>query len=712
MNTNKYKLIRYAHKYLLVFLLLFIANINVTIAADMDLSAITVQHDAYGQVIANGDVELRYKGQTLYSDQLTYNPATQSVYAAGKILLKSADKQLEAASGTLYFDKHQGILYDAHLTLATGEHLQAATLEQISDGIYVARKASFSACPPESNGWLLSAEKMVMDKPAGELRANHSKFAFLGMPLIYAPYWVQPLGRRSGVMVPHIAGSKRRGTEIELPLYWAVSQAQDITLTPRHMTARGTMPQLEWRYRGENIISDIDGSWFNDNLLERQRGFIRGDIQWNINNNTFLTIKAHHIGDRYYLADFSKDSDESASRFLFSQALLGWHNDWSRWQMRLQHQQNLVANNNKRTLQLLPQIDGELHSEILDKSIQVGLRQQITAFSRKTDVDGWRLVLRPYAESPMSFFGGGLRMRSGVGMRNHQYWLANIPNNLIKKTQTRYSITTFDAFTEARLVLERVNEAKTWRHSIEPILRFDWAISPDQATLPNFDSAFGRLSMTNLLSANRFSGYDRIERVQRISLLLSNRIETKDKNDMKHAIAARTWLLAKAGIAYDMLRLPIDNKLQQTADRPYSNLLGEITLSPWNFINIKASGQYDPAKHYWTTSRANITGLYDKYKASLQYQHTDSRFAAPGTELLQWRFSTMLSSRWQMQAAWDFDATLHRTQQASGQIHYAHSCWDLLIERYMLHRPTGSGTSTDYGWRFLLGFTGLGSVGA
>jgi len=70
-----------------------------------------------------------------------------------------------------------------------------------------------------------------------------------------------------------------------------------------------------------------------------------------------------------------------------------------------------------------------------------------------------------------------------------------------------------------------------------------------------------------------------------------------------------------------------------------------------------------------------------------------------------------MASRWKLFSNLQYDRLLKLTQQVSGGFHYTHPCWDARLEGYRTNL-NGTAGKSDIGFRFLIGFKGLGSVGS
>jgi len=670
-------------------------------AQGVDIAADTIVRDPYGAIVAEGDVIIRRKDETLKADQVTYDAANKKVEARGHVTIESEKATIRAESVRMHTAKKSGEMHKAEVTLKGGERLSAGLLKRQDNGVITAEDAAFTSCPPESEAWTMRASAVELDQEEGILTTKHARFEVVGVPVFYAPYWHQVLRRKSGFLNPHVANGKVRGTEVALPLYLAPADNWDVTLTPHWMTARGLMGETEFRFATQGGLINLQAKGIRDKKTSRQRSRLRADIEERLPFDIYFSADADHISDQLFLADFETDALDVSKRYLRSNASFSQEFEYGEWNLLASHRQNLVTPSNAATLHILPRFESGLHLPLISGMAILHLDQQTTQFTRTVGIHGTRLDLNPYLEIPMQFAGGGFQSTIEIGGRHTRYWLKGVG----VAGSTMPTRNTFEASLDNRIHFERISENRRWRHTVTPILRYDYIAAPDQGTLPNFDSSFGQLTMNNLLTGNRFSGRDRIERLSRISAMLETGLQHKGSSDAP----AHTYLQAKVGAAYELKRQTIDTALLAAPTRPYSDLLGEIGIHPTANIHLTADGQYDPAQKFWATAKADLTMNSETgHHLRTSWQYTDARYAI-ASEFVTIDAGLQLTRRWDLFGRWQFDLLLRQTQQGSGGLHYVHPCWDMRIEGYR-YRLKGTNTNSDIGFRFLLGFTGLGSV--
>ncbi|MDX8403588.1 MAG: LPS assembly protein LptD [Mariprofundaceae bacterium] len=667
----------------------------------VDVAADTVTRAAGGALIAEGNVIIQKESETLAADQVIYDAKKKSFKAKGNVVITSAGSSIKAESGKMHTVNKTGELHNAEATMKGGERLKAKLLTRDENGIITAEDATVTSCPVDAETWVVKAGSAELDQENGWLTARNARFELAGVPIFYTPYWQQALRRKSGFLIPYVSTSKTRGTEVALPYYLAPAENWDATLTPHWMTARGFKGDVELRHASPLGREEIQVEGLNDKVVSHQRSRLRGDIQRSLPYNINFDANADHVSDHKYLADFATDGDTISKSYLQSKATLSQNVELGDWSLLVRHQQDLTSPSNAKTLQILPRFESGLRLPLMDRGAAFHFDQQSTLFSRKLGEDGWRVDLNPYLEIPWQLSGGGLRSTLKVGGRHTHYWL----NDTVG--QSTPDRNTFEASLDTRASFEHISDNRQWRHTISPILRYDFITAPDQSALPNFDSSFGKLSMSNLLTGNRFTGKDRVERINRVSLLFETGLQHKDKAGN----VARDIVNAKVGAAYDLQRETVDGTILPAPTRPFSNLLGEIAIHPTSNIHLSANGQYDPIDKFWATSYAALSmGSQTGHHLNVSWQRTNAKYAT-AAEFVNMDATIRLSQRWSVFGTWQYDRLLKITQRASGGLDYRHPCWDMHIEGFR-NQLNGTASSSDYGFRFLLGFRGLGSVGS
>ncbi len=448
-----------------------------------------------------------------------------------------------------------------------------------------------------------------------------------------------------------------------------------------------------------------------DTIHDKQMALQRQRLQMAVRHHLPIGLSAQldvdYTSDRYYLADYVPKL--ASTRYLTSRASLSQAGNYGKleesWSLITQYQQDLLVASNAATLQQLPRLESHMLWRFSDGLI-AHLDQQSTRFSRQQGLDGWRMALHPYLILPWQLDGGGASAKMILGSHYTHYWLQP---PLAVGTPATAALASAELAVEVRTEFEKIYSGKRWRHLLVPMLRYDLIQAPNQQQLPNFDSGYTGLTWSNLMTGNHFSGYDRVGRANRLSLLLEN--HWQHKNSTKSL--ARDILVLRAGMAYHFKRSRVDPLLQGLIQTPFSNALAEVVFTPWSGVQLSSSGQYQLVNRYW----ASLTSTLQLSSASgnalrVSQTLTDRRYAA-AVRLLSGDVTLKPTVRWRFYAGGQYDALLKRSQQLRLGVKYIHPCWSLGVEGYRLNLPVRAGQPTSsFGVRILLEFKGLGSVGS
>ncbi len=666
-------------------------------AGDVDIVADKIVRDADGVATATGHVEINRAGETLQADKVRYDAVSKQINAEGHVQIHSAQADISAASGHMNSENKNGELLDADVWLPCGEHIKASRLVRVNEYTYQIFQPVLTTCPKDQETWHVRASEGVLDQKAGTFTAKHVRFEFAGVPLFYSPYWQQATRRKSGLMIPFFAFGRRRGTEWALPYYLAPAPDWDATITPHLMTARGLALETEVRHASTIGREQVNFDGMHDKVMGRTRGRIQAKGRWRLPYDLNLSVHGDDVSEKDYLADFSRNATEAATRYLSSRATLSQTFEYGSWNLSTTYNHDLSTVNNRATLQQYPDFQGNLALPIFGSSATLHVDEDATRFSNRNGVDDWRVYLHPYVTLPLTLLGGGLSTTVTAGTTYTRYWLRQGAVRQPQLTSGEFSI-------DSSMVFENINAAGTFRHSIIPRIRYDFNNVSDSASIPLFDSVLSPLRLSNLFSGDRYSGHDRVENAHRVAFLLTNNFEAKPTPKG----VARTLLSISAGAQYN-----IRSRFNAaTPPRAFSNLLGNIIFTPIQSLSVTAEGEFDPAQSFWNRLTETLAWHSESgHQISVTYL-VNSLDPVTTSETFQASGTVKFSKHWKTKGYINYDVTKRFTQQMSVSLAYTHPCWDIAVQSYLTNRPSGTSNGRNLGASILIGFKGVGSVGS
>src|ERR1051325_10633699 len=244
-----------------------------------DVTIRSLQQEKDGVVyILRGQVEIHYGACTLFADEATYNSDTGDVTAEGHVVLngETTDEHLQATHGTYNTRTETGKFENVIgtigmqsrerrfvLTSQTPFYFTGKTVEKSSPDHYVVHDGAVTTCQLPKPKWQFFAGKITVDV-AGDAKIYNSTFRIEGVPILYFPYATHPVTRqrKSGLLVPNIGNSSRKGFVLGESGYWAINRTMDLLAGAEYFSKRGWAPQGEFRARPSER-SFVDFNFFS-----------------------------------------------------------------------------------------------------------------------------------------------------------------------------------------------------------------------------------------------------------------------------------------------------------------------------------------------------------------------------------------------------------------------------------------------------------------
>jgi LPS-assembly protein len=225
---------------------------------------------------ADGDVDIHYGDSRLRADHVEYNSKTYEAAASGHVLLDYANEHLEAGEAHYNVSTGHGLFHNVRGTIKIERrpnpalllsdnplYFEARDVERFPGDVYLIHRAWITICDPQHPKWQFYAPnaRIHLDKTVALINAN---FRLFRVPLIWLPYATAPAGRRvraSGILIPDIGQSSRKGFILGDAFYFAPTSWMDATLGLQYMSRRGYMERGSFRAKPFENTS-IDYTYF------------------------------------------------------------------------------------------------------------------------------------------------------------------------------------------------------------------------------------------------------------------------------------------------------------------------------------------------------------------------------------------------------------------------------------------------------------------
>ena len=576
------------------------------------------------------------------------------------------------------------------------------------------KDARYTTCEVGVDDWYIKASDMELNDYTKNGTARNARVEFKGVPILYTP-WISFSflnQRKSGLLSPTWGTTSSSGFEILVPFYWNISPDMDATVATRFLSKRGMQYQGEMRYLGETY-SGINSIEYlpNDSSTDTTRYYAKLKHQQSFGNGWSAGYNLEKVSDDRYFSELSTRITTTSRVNLPQQGVVDYADDVWRFNGLVQKFQTL--DNLSFPYERLPQLTLSGNKDW--GMVNANLYSQWVSFDRDankpnilatasgglltTSVTGDRLTAYPSISVPFAKPYGYITPKLGVHYTS--YRLDN-PAFTLDGTSGTYESDnrTLPIFSlDSGLFFDRDMRVvkNNYTQTLEPRLFYVYIPFKDQSQLPVFDSAESDLNLGTLFLENQFTGNDRINNANQLSLAITSRmIDAKTGEQRLAATLGQRFYFTDQKVAIPGAALRTGNT---------SDIVAAVTARLLNKWNLDAAWQYNT-----DTSRsvkANIGTRYNPEPGkvlNLSYRYTQ--------ESLE---QINISGQWPLSPNWyglgRYNYSLRENQMIEGLagIEYDAGCWQA---RTVIQRVSTATAAANYALFFQLELGGVASIGS
>lgn len=548
-----------------------------------------IHNDALGVVTARGHVEISQGERVLFADTVNYHQRTNTVSATGNVvLLEPAGDTIFADYMELTNDLRDGVIKGIRILLADDSKFAAVSARRTNGDRTSLTRAVYSPCkicteePGAKPLWRIKASRIVHDQSAREIRYKDATLELFGVPIAYTPYFSHPdptVDRKSGFLTPSFGSSGNTGAFIQTPYYWAIDESRDVTFSPIYTRDEGIVFSGEYRQRFNQGFFEISGSLAeadrrvgNAAVQEIREDEIRGHIfstaRYDIDDIWRAGFDIRRSTDRSYLDrfDFFERPSNSMESNVFTEGF--WGRNYAA--ANVYSYQDLRSGQRPNTPLVLPMLDYNYISEPNVIGGRFSIDANFRSLYRGDAADSQRVSVKSGYSVPFTSEAGFVTTLS-ASLQTDLYYVDQPPG----PERDGFTGRIFPQIS-ADWRYPFVREKGNFRQLIEPMAAV--ILSPNgqnPSEIPGEDSVVVEIDDTNLFSADRFPGIDRVESGQRIVYGLNMGVFGNEGH--------RTT--AFIGQSY---RIHADDKLANEVgiERHLSDVVGRLQLEPNEYVSL------------------------------------------------------------------------------------------------------------------------------
>ncbi len=500
--------------------------------------------EANSTIQASGNVIVTRDKLELTADTLWYDQKRDVVVAKGNVVVRDTD------GSVLYTDEislsqkmTRAEVNKVKVIMRDESRIWADSFVKKANDNKQMHKASYTACDMcsgKSPLWQIDARKVNYDASEQNINYNDAVVRIKNVPVFYLPFLSHPspeVKRRSGLLMTSMGSSSYLGRYLQPTYFWNVSDQTDMILSPYLTTDRDVIFGGKYRqyfYSGHikaegTFLSDKGSDYKNLKYKRFNRPEHRGnlflDARYEINDYWVSHLDLNYASDVFYLKDMSLAGQDDAwltSKLAFERfegrdyaTIEGYY--YRLTSLNLRARNNREYNNRMRDMPLIaPYIEYENISD--PGKYGSYFRNNISSASvyRDNDEESHRLSMINSWELPyMSDYGEQYKLVASL--KSDMYYVDDYQYRQNQMFEGNLARVFPQVGLEWRLPFVRATEIT--RQILEPVIVA--AFAPDQENhiekIPNADSADVEFDDANILSLDRYAGYDRNDTGSRIT---------------------------------------------------------------------------------------------------------------------------------------------------------------------------------------------------
>jgi LPS-assembly protein len=228
----------------------------------IDFSADQVVYDGDADTVtASGAVRMSREGNYLAADQVVWDRKSGEVRAQGSVVMVTPEGDKLIGENVVLTDTlRDGTVQNLLVVLESGGRIAAARGTRNGD-VTTLDNAIYSPCPvtgptgcPRRPSWSITAARVINDPARRRVLFRGGRLQLFGVNLPLLPIFSVGTGTEgtTGLLVPDISFSTKKGLELAVPYHWQIAPNRDLTVTPHVYT--GVLPAIEGKYRQLNRL--------------------------------------------------------------------------------------------------------------------------------------------------------------------------------------------------------------------------------------------------------------------------------------------------------------------------------------------------------------------------------------------------------------------------------------------------------------------------
>jgi len=631
-----------------------------------------------------GNIIIQKNGILFNADRASFDRSTHIVTASGNVILIAPELEFKTQSIQYNLKDHTGTVKQAEYKVgkldARGESQE---IELISQDEIKLKQATFTSCPTPNPSWHIKSSEININKKTQHGSAKNVTFNIKGVPVFYFPKFSFPLNnnRKSGFLTP--SARIQSNTGISLPYYFNLAPNYDATVTTTFNERQGLMFDTDFRYltpihKGifEYDFIPEDKS-FDDTDGNKYRDYFKLDHHTALSENTKINLNAEGVSDKDYFDDLS-DSLEASSRSSLQRRLEITHIN-KPWALSAAVEDYQILDTDDSPYSRLPELKLSYKPKTAPKELKVGMDIELVNFDKSNDVTGTRLDAKVSVSKKWG--NDAWYIKPTLSLQSTLYTLNNnIGESTLNRTLPTFTLDS-GLFFDRDITIHRKSGNKHYTQTLEPRLFYSYTPFKDQSSFPVFDTARTNYSAsTQLFSENRFTGKDRIADTNRLTFVVSSRLQDRENG--------KELFKASIGQVFNFSdrKVTLPGGTIQTGKQ--SDLVLEFSGRINDNFRVTTSALWNLDKKQITNTELRLNYQDDKRRiANISFRKLNTELNTTDSESSQLTLSGALplNDKWSFVGSIERDLESKRNLESLVGFEYQDCCWKtrIVAKRYL-----------------------------
>ncbi len=555
-----------------------------------------------------GNCVIYNKNYSIESDSVSFYKNTSIANLKGHIVIHDTNGDwIKGTEGTINLSTFKGFIDNAVMFIKkSGMYIKAHKIITYSRNKYYLKNGIITGCKCKQfiNGNQNAHPKWSVWAKHTYIVKNNYIFSYpvifkaKNIPILFFPALSRNLSnkRKTGFLSPSVGYSNKDGVKYEQPFFININPSQDITLKPFIYYFSGYGLGAKYRFYWTKYSK---GEWNATLFKEKQpygasknkklRIYIKAKQYVNLKQYGNFKYNINILNNKDNLRVLNKDSIQiSSNRYTTSTASYSITSRVYSLNVNGYFYQDLIANNNKATLQKLPEIIFDITNKKLWNNLTFDFSETATNNFRITGNRGYSSLTTGFLSYPFKISYVNITPKIGIHQL-YAYWKDAPSTHYFSKRSfiPEYSVT---AKTSLYRIFQTSNSSGIVgiKHTVTPSISYEYIPQRNQSGFPNFIHTYTK---TNL-----------------ITFTIENILTSKE--DYEGRVSYREIFYNKISQGYDF---------SKTNHFPFKPIYEETRISPFNYLSFTSKAHFSTQKGVFTDSDEEINLNTSKQGISIGY---------------------------------------------------------------------------------------------